>query len=137
VVRARFGDHDHPSTLLGVTVLGYENQLVEGGRHRRRPVNLRRDDREDLVAVLGELVLADAADAAQGGQRGRRVGGDLAQRRVVEDDVGRHALLLGGGRPPRPQPLEQRSRLGRKLHSGALVPASAGARWRLKGHGAA
>jgi enamine deaminase RidA (YjgF/YER057c/UK114 family) len=29
VVRARFGDHDAPSTLLGVTVLGYEGQLVE------------------------------------------------------------------------------------------------------------
>jgi enamine deaminase RidA (YjgF/YER057c/UK114 family) len=29
VVRARFGDHDAPSTLLGVTVLGYTGQLVE------------------------------------------------------------------------------------------------------------
>jgi enamine deaminase RidA (YjgF/YER057c/UK114 family) len=29
VVRARFGDQDPPSTLLGVTVLGYRNQLVE------------------------------------------------------------------------------------------------------------
>ncbi len=29
VVRARFGDHDAPSTLLGVTVLGYPGQLVE------------------------------------------------------------------------------------------------------------
>jgi enamine deaminase RidA (YjgF/YER057c/UK114 family) len=29
VVRAAFGDHDVPSTLLGVTVLGYEGQLVE------------------------------------------------------------------------------------------------------------
>lgn len=29
VVRAAFGDHDVPSTLMGVTVLGYENQLVE------------------------------------------------------------------------------------------------------------
>ncbi|MBC2866334.1 RidA family protein [Streptomyces mexicanus] len=29
VVRDAFGDHDVPSTLLGVTVLGYENQLVE------------------------------------------------------------------------------------------------------------
>ncbi len=29
VVRARFGDHDAPSTLLGVTVLGYQGQLVE------------------------------------------------------------------------------------------------------------
>ncbi|TYB49249.1 RidA family protein [Actinomadura chibensis] len=29
VVRAAFGDHDVPSTLSGVTVLGYEDQLVE------------------------------------------------------------------------------------------------------------
>jgi enamine deaminase RidA (YjgF/YER057c/UK114 family) len=29
VVRDRFGDHDPPSTLLGVTVLGYPGQLVE------------------------------------------------------------------------------------------------------------
>lgn len=28
-VHARFGSHDVPSTLLGVTVLGYEDQLVE------------------------------------------------------------------------------------------------------------
>ncbi|MGH3155244.1 MAG: Rid family hydrolase [Streptosporangiaceae bacterium] len=29
VVRDRFGDHDVPSTLMGVTVLGYPGQLVE------------------------------------------------------------------------------------------------------------
>ncbi|WP_293695421.1 Rid family hydrolase [uncultured Agrococcus sp.] len=29
VVAAAFGDHDVPSTLLGVTVLGYDDQLVE------------------------------------------------------------------------------------------------------------
>jgi enamine deaminase RidA (YjgF/YER057c/UK114 family) len=29
VVRAAFGDHDAPSTLLGVTALGYADQLVE------------------------------------------------------------------------------------------------------------
>jgi enamine deaminase RidA (YjgF/YER057c/UK114 family) len=29
VVQERFGDHDVPSTLVGVTVLGYEGQLVE------------------------------------------------------------------------------------------------------------
>ncbi|MDQ0676675.1 enamine deaminase RidA (YjgF/YER057c/UK114 family) [Arthrobacter pascens] len=29
VVRAAFGDHDVPSTLMGVTVLGYDGQLVE------------------------------------------------------------------------------------------------------------
>ncbi|MBA8815110.1 enamine deaminase RidA (YjgF/YER057c/UK114 family) [Microbacterium halimionae] len=29
VVRDAFGDHDVPSTLTGVTVLGYDDQLVE------------------------------------------------------------------------------------------------------------
>ncbi|MCQ1946751.1 RidA family protein [Arthrobacter sp. zg-Y1116] len=29
VVRDAFGSHDAPSTLLGVTVLGYDHQLVE------------------------------------------------------------------------------------------------------------
>ncbi|WP_226532890.1 RidA family protein [Microbacterium paraoxydans] len=29
VVHAAFGSHDVPSTLLGVTVLGYDDQLVE------------------------------------------------------------------------------------------------------------
>ena len=29
VVKRRFGDHDAPSTLLGVAVLGYPDQLVE------------------------------------------------------------------------------------------------------------
>lgn len=29
VVRAAFGDHDAPSTLIGVAVLGYAGQLVE------------------------------------------------------------------------------------------------------------
>jgi enamine deaminase RidA (YjgF/YER057c/UK114 family) len=29
VVRRHFGDHDPPSTLLGVTVLGWRDQLVE------------------------------------------------------------------------------------------------------------
>jgi enamine deaminase RidA (YjgF/YER057c/UK114 family) len=29
VVRRHFGDHDAPGTLLGVTVLGWPNQLVE------------------------------------------------------------------------------------------------------------
>jgi len=29
VVRDAFGDHDAPSTLLGVAALGYDHQLVE------------------------------------------------------------------------------------------------------------
>ncbi|WP_233275799.1 hypothetical protein [Salibacterium aidingense] len=28
-IRNKFGEHDVPSTLSGVTVLGYSNQLVE------------------------------------------------------------------------------------------------------------
>lgn len=29
VISGEFGEHNVPSTLMGVTVLGYENQLVE------------------------------------------------------------------------------------------------------------
>ena len=29
VVRASFGEHDAPATLLGVAALGYDDQLVE------------------------------------------------------------------------------------------------------------
>lgn len=29
MIEDAFGEHDVPSTLLGVTVLGYNNQLVE------------------------------------------------------------------------------------------------------------
>jgi enamine deaminase RidA (YjgF/YER057c/UK114 family) len=29
VISSAFGDHDAPTTLLGVTVLGYPGQLVE------------------------------------------------------------------------------------------------------------
>jgi enamine deaminase RidA (YjgF/YER057c/UK114 family) len=37
VVRSRFGDHDAPSTLLGVAVLGYPDQLVEVEAVAARP----------------------------------------------------------------------------------------------------
>ncbi|WP_183092255.1 RidA family protein [Nocardioides stalactiti] len=37
VVREAFGDHDAPSTLLGVAVLGYEGQLVEVDAVAARP----------------------------------------------------------------------------------------------------
>jgi len=37
VVRAAFGDHDPPSTLLGVAVLGYPDQLVEVEAIAERP----------------------------------------------------------------------------------------------------
>jgi enamine deaminase RidA (YjgF/YER057c/UK114 family) len=37
VVRAAFGDHDPPSTLLGVALLGYPGQLVEVEAVAARP----------------------------------------------------------------------------------------------------
>ena len=37
VVRAAFGDHDAPSTLLGVVMLGYPDQLVEVEAVAARP----------------------------------------------------------------------------------------------------
>lgn len=37
VVRAAFGEHDAPSTLLGVAVLGYPDQLVEVEAIARSP----------------------------------------------------------------------------------------------------
>lgn len=37
VVRAAFGDHDAPSTLLGVVALGYPDQLVEVEAVAARP----------------------------------------------------------------------------------------------------
>ena len=37
VVRAALGDHDAPSTLLGVAVLGYPGQLVEVEAVAQRP----------------------------------------------------------------------------------------------------
>src|SRR5215470_10426673 len=56
-----------------------------------------REQTEYLLAVPGELGFADTADVAKIGQRRRHLSGDLAQGRVVEDHVGGHALLLGGG----------------------------------------
>src|SRR5690606_35888140 len=51
---------------------------------------------------------------------------NLAQRRIVEDDVRGHALLLRGASPPRPQRLEARRSLRPELADDG-VPARPGA----------
>ena len=51
VVRATFGDHDAPSTLLGVTVLGYPEQLV-GGRSGGRSAGPGVTDRHAATRTL-------------------------------------------------------------------------------------
>ena len=40
VVRRRFGEHDAPGTLLGVTVLGWPDQLVEADAVAVRPADV-------------------------------------------------------------------------------------------------
>src|SRR4051794_1396140 len=61
-----------------------------------------------LVAVVGQLGLADAVD---GGERRAGSGfghSNLSQRAVVEDDVGRNVLRLRLGRSPGAQGFEER-----------------------------
>src|SRR5262249_10892897 len=84
-------------------------------RQRLSQFSRARESVQDLLAVLRELVLADAADGAQLGERGGRLGRDLTERRVVEDHVRRDALLLRRRGPPRAQPLEDRHGLLRQL----------------------
>src|SRR6187399_3246924 len=73
---------------------------------------------QDLLAVLGELVLADTADPAEFGERRRRFGGDLPECRVVEDHIGRYALFLRCRGAPGPQALEHRRGLSRHFDPG-------------------
>src|SRR5581483_7167145 len=66
------------------------------------------DDAQHIVAVAGQLRLADAADRAQSVAGRRPAPGDGSERRVVEDDVGRQVLLGGTFAAPGAQHLEQR-----------------------------
>jgi len=54
VVRDAFGDHDPPSTLLGVTVLGYDDQLVEVEAVAAAPAS-RDDDSDGQSADRGSV----------------------------------------------------------------------------------
>src|SRR3954451_2856885 len=65
------------------------------------------DLREERLAELRGLPLADAVDVAQRLGSGRLEPGHLAQRRVVEDDVGRHPTSPGDLQPQGAQVLEQ------------------------------
>jgi enamine deaminase RidA (YjgF/YER057c/UK114 family) len=53
VISAAFGDHDAPSTLLGVTVLGYANQLVEIEAIAASPEGQLQDHLSERAVVLG------------------------------------------------------------------------------------
>ena len=79
-----------------------------------------------LASLFSPTPLTVPSSARVAGDDGR----DLAQRRVVEDHVRGHALLLGGRGPPGAQPLEDRRGLRRQLGgrgAGDARPAFAGA----------
>ena len=64
---------------------------------------------EHLLAVALELRRPDAGDGGELGEAPRPPAGDLLERRVVEDDVGRDLVGPRAGEPPRLQRLEARS----------------------------
>ena len=78
---------------------------------------MRGDDGEKFGAVTAELDLADSGNPAHLVQPPRLVPGDLDQRAVVEDDIGRHPLLFRQRQAPRAQRLEQLfvARVGERL----------------------
>ena len=73
---------------------------------RRRSVGA--DDFQQFVAETVQLARAHARNAAQILNGIGAVAGNFGQRRVVENDVGRHAVALRSLRAPRAQPLPAR-----------------------------
>src|SRR5882724_1942751 len=62
---------------------------------------------EQFVAVMFELLVADAGDATELCQRCRARRRDAVQGCIVEYDIGRHAALARDLGTPRPQNAEQ------------------------------
>src|SRR5579883_3171762 len=75
-----------------------------------------RHHREKDLAVAVELAAADAGDEGERGAVARAAAHHLQERRVVEDDIGRHALLAREIEPLRTQRLPQRLVGGRDGH---------------------
>src|SRR4051794_32134590 len=65
------------------------------------------DDGEEALAKRLELPVADALDLAELLEGQRAQPRHVAQRRVAEDQVGRHAALLGDPPPQSAQLVEQ------------------------------
>ena len=66
-----------------------------------------RDGIQELLAEVLGLARADAGHVQQRRQRARPGLGHLAQRAVVEDDVGRHAAAAGDLEAQRAERVEQ------------------------------
>src|SRR5205085_898113 len=67
--------------------------------------------REDLLAVALDLRRADARHGGQLREAAWLSGGDLLERRVVEDDVGGHLVGLRALEPPGAERVESRRQI--------------------------
>ena len=93
---------------LAAVAVDFYRDAGDTGGWLSRGGGLLGDDAQEALAVGGELLFADAADAVEVGEGLRAQLGDGAQGGVSEDDVGGDTLLLGLGRTPNAQRLEQR-----------------------------
>ena len=65
------------------------------------------DHAQEALAIGFELFRSDTGEPAQFAERAGARAGHLAQRRIVEDDIGRHLRFLGQFLAQRAQRLEQ------------------------------
>src|ERR1700693_4847576 len=66
-------------------------------------VAVRFHQRDQRVAIVLQLLVADAGDAAELVERRRAHAGDAVDRGIVQHHIGRHAVPSGDLRTPRPQ----------------------------------
>src|SRR4029079_2666162 len=98
-----------PASSESTTSCGRSTRaLLPAGRSTSPAAASRRQQANDLRAVSLELACADTRDAAPALAGGWARVRELAQRRVVEDDVGGNAMPPRRLQPPGSQPLEER-----------------------------
>ena len=88
------------------------------------------DRAQEALAIGFEFLRPDAGELAQRGECGGPRTGHLAQRRIVEDDIGRHLRLFGELLAQRAQRLEQwiADRIGSRIAAAAPLAAAANQR---------
>ncbi len=85
-------------------------QRPSGRRHVQRQLirlTVSHDPLDKRLAVVRQLLVADAVDLAKAAQGRRAAAGHVAERRVAEHDVGRHVLRRRSFVPQSPQFVEQ------------------------------
>ncbi len=79
------------------------------------------DRAQEALAIGFEFLRPDAGELAQRGECGGPRTGHLAQRRIVEDDIGRHLRFFGEFLAQRAKRLEQWSHRFSTLQRGQAV----------------